>query len=349
MVKLSETASFTALCAAFAVTLSMVTAPADAQLKPEFYVQTCPQLPTIVQQQVQAAIKKEARMAASLLRLHFHDCFVQGCDASILLDDDSRLPLGEKTAAPNLNSVRGFEVIDAIKSAVEKQCPKIVSCADILALASSISVRLSGGPKWFVPLGRRDSLTGNFSAALEFLPGPTSTVTDLKQKFSNVGLNVVDLVALSGGHTIGLSRCISIITRLYNFNGGGGADPTIEAQLLATLKKTCPNGGDGNVTTPLDPTPSVFDNRYFKELQIFKGVLNSDEVLFTQATDTKGLVNLYSQNETMFMADFTASMIKMGNMKPLTGNSGEIRLNCRKPNSLLLQDMEPLIELVSDI
>lgn len=59
----------------------------------------------------------------------------------MLLDDTSSFT-GEKTAGPNNGSLRGFEIVDKIKSAVEKQCPGVVSCADILAIASRDSVVL---------------------------------------------------------------------------------------------------------------------------------------------------------------------------------------------------------------
>lgn len=63
----------------------------------------------------------------------------QGCDGSVLLDDTSSFT-GEKTAVPNNNSLRGFDVIDNIKSQVEAVCKQVVSCADILAVAARESV-----------------------------------------------------------------------------------------------------------------------------------------------------------------------------------------------------------------
>lgn len=65
-------------------------------------------------------------------------CF-KGCDGSVLLDDTTTFT-GEKTAKPNNGSLRGFEVIDQIKHAVEEACPGVVSCADILAVAARDSV-----------------------------------------------------------------------------------------------------------------------------------------------------------------------------------------------------------------
>lgn len=70
--------------------------------------------------------------------LSYKELYFQGCDASILLDGND----GEKFAFPNINSARGFEVVDAIKTAVESSCSGVVSCADILAIAAQDSVLL---------------------------------------------------------------------------------------------------------------------------------------------------------------------------------------------------------------
>ena len=66
---------------------------------------------------------------------------MQGCDGSVLLDSSGTI-ISEKRSNPNQNSARGFEVIDEIKAAVEKECPETVSCADILALAARDSTVL---------------------------------------------------------------------------------------------------------------------------------------------------------------------------------------------------------------
>ncbi|KAH7683765.1 Peroxidase protein [Dioscorea alata] len=166
-----------------------------AQLSSTFYDSTCSNVSTIVRNIVQQAQSKDARIVASLTRLHFHDCFVNGCDGSLLLDDSSSIQ-SEKGAAPNNNSARGFDVVDNIKTAVESACPGVVSCADVLALAAEASVNLAGGPTWTVLLGRRDGTTASFSGANN-LPSPRDPVSTLRSKFSNVGLSDTDLVTLS--------------------------------------------------------------------------------------------------------------------------------------------------------
>nr|ACU23245.1 unknown [Glycine max] len=301
-------------------------ANANPTLHTNFYYSSCPKLFDTVKRTVESAISKETRMGASLLRLFFHDCFVNGCDGSILLDDTSSFT-GEKNAGPNRNSARGFEVIDQIKSAVEKVCPGVVSCADILAIAARDSVEILRGPTWDVKLGRRDSRTASQSAANNGIPRPTSNLNQLISRFNTLGLSTKDLVALSGGHTIGQARCTTFRARIYN-------ESNIDSSFARMRQSRCPrtSGSGDNNLAPIDfATPTFFDNHYFKNLIQKKGFIHSDQELFNGGS-TDSLVGTYSTNPASFFADFSAAMIRMGDISPLTGSRGEIRENCRRVN-----------------
>ncbi|CBI19219.3 unnamed protein product, partial [Vitis vinifera] len=288
-------------------------------LSPNFYARSCPRALPTIRTAVNKAVAKEKRMGASLLRLHFHDCF--GCDASILLDDTATFT-GEKTAGPNNNSVRGYEVIDTIKSQVESLCPGVVSCADIVAVAARDSVVALGGPTWTVRLGRRDSTTASFSAARTDLPGPNLNLSQLISAFSKKGLTTKEMVVLSGTHTIGKARCTSFRNHIYN-------DTDIDPAFAASKQKICPrSGGDDNLS-PLDGTTTVFDNVYFRGLKEKKGLLHSDQELYNGGS-TDSIVETYSINTATFFRDVANAMVKMGNISPLTGTNGQIRTNCRK-------------------
>ncbi|KAF8405286.1 hypothetical protein HHK36_010188 [Tetracentron sinense] len=302
-------------------------------LYPQFYDHSCPRAQEIVKSVVAKAVAREARMAASLLRLHFHDCFVKGCDASLLLDSSGSI-ISEKRSVPNRNSARGFEVLDEIKSALEKECPHTVSCADILALAARDSTVLTGGPSWVVPLGRRDSKGASLSGSNNNIPAPNNTFQTILTKFKLKGLDIVDLVALSGSHTIGNARCTSFRQRLYNQSGNGQPDYTLDQSYAAQLRSRCPrSGGDQNLFFLDFVSPTKFDNNYFKNILASKGLLSSDQILFTMNGVSMELVKKYAENNGIFFEQFAKSMVKMGNITPLTGSRGEIRKNCRRINS----------------
>ncbi|KAF5187994.1 Peroxidase [Thalictrum thalictroides] len=305
----------------------------NAQLSSTFYATTCPNISSIVRGVVQQALQSDARIGASLIRLHFHDCFVNGCDGSILLDDTNTIQ-SEKNAGPNVNSARGFNVVDNIKTALENACPGVVSCADILAVASETSVSLAGGPSWNVLLGRRDSRIANQAGANTSIPSPFEGLSNITAKFSAVGLSSTDLVALSGAHTFGRAQCRLFSNRLYNFSGNGNPDQTLSSSYLVTLRQACPQNGSGNTLNNLDPsTPNTFDNNYFNNLQNNQGLLQSDQELFSTAgAATVAIVNNLASNQSTFFQNFVQSMINMGNISPLTGNNGEIRSDCKRIN-----------------
>lgn len=121
---------------------------------------------------------------------------LQGCDGSILLDHE-----GSERRAPASKTLRGFEVIDDIKTEIEKKCPKTVSCADILTVVAREATVLVGGPYWMVPYGRRDGLD-SIGKETESVPIGIEDITSLIELYQSLGLNLVDLVVLSGTQSI---------------------------------------------------------------------------------------------------------------------------------------------------
>lgn len=95
--------------------------------------------------------------------------------------------------------MRGFQLIDDIKAEIEKECPKTVSCADILTAAARDATVMIGGPYWAIPYGRKD---GRISIAkeAESVPMGHENITSLVEFFQARGLNILDLVVLSGNY-----------------------------------------------------------------------------------------------------------------------------------------------------
>ncbi|KAF0934009.1 hypothetical protein E2562_021066 [Oryza meyeriana var. granulata] len=304
----------------------VLVAHAHAQLSPGFYSTSCPTVHGVVRQAMSQAVMNDTSAGPAVLRLFYHDCFVGGCDASVLLDDTPTAP-GEKGVGPNaVGSTAVFGLVDSIKTQVEAACPATVSCADILALAARDSVNLLGGPSWAVPLGRRDALAANRSAVSTDLPGPEADFGALVAAFAAKGLSSRDLAALSGAHTIGRASCGSFRTRVY-------CDANVSPAFASHQRQSCPASGGDGALAPLDSlTPDEFDNGYYRNLVAGAGLLHSDQELFNNGP-VDSVVQLYSANAAAFSSDFAASMIKLGSISPLTGSSGEVRLNCRKMNS----------------
>ncbi|KAK4784415.1 hypothetical protein SAY86_018783 [Trapa natans] len=315
------------------VALASMTVSTEAQLQLGFYAKSCPKAEDIVRKLVERHIPSVPSLAAALLRLHFHDCFVRGCDASVLLNSTSSTQ-AEKTAAPNL-SLRGFSFIDTVKAAVEAECPGTVSCADVLALVARDSVVVTGGPTWKVPTGRRDGLVSIASEALNGLPAPTSNFSSLQKTFSDLELDVKDLVLLSGAHTIGVAHCSTISNRLYNFTGVGDQDPTLDSAYAANLKaKKCKTQNDSTTLLEMDPgSRNTFDLSYYSYVLKRRGLFQSDSALATDSAALSTIKGLLAGTLENFYAEFALSMEKMGKINVTTGSTGEIRKQCAVVNS----------------
>ncbi|KAI3967834.1 hypothetical protein MKX01_011009 [Papaver californicum] len=277
----------------------------NGALRRGFYLGKCGKnnVEAIIRGVVRSRFSRDPTIVAALLRLHFHDCFVSGCDASLLLNGLD----AEKTAGPNF-SVRGYDLIDQTKTAVEKACPRVVSCADIIAVATSDAVFMAEGLNYKVETGRKDDLVS--LAENVDLPSPSISVKDLIAAFKRKGLNKFDMVLLLGVLTPSESHCSFIQNRLYNFKNTGRKDPTMEATLFRSLSKTCPR------------IPSRVDS-----LVALNQTINSTNIVDNVRSFVDGPL------KKSFQSRFGSAMIKMGRVGVLTGkNKVEIRRTCGAVN-----------------
>ena len=126
----------------------------------------------------------------------------------------------------------------------------------------------------------------------------------------------------AGAHTIGQAQCSSFNDHIYNINSA----------FATSLRANCPASG-GTSLAPLDTmTPTAFDNAYYTNLLSQRGLLHSDQELFNNGSADSTVSN-FASNAAAFTSAFAAAMVKMGNLSPLTGSQGQIRLNCWRVNS----------------
>ncbi|KAI3698846.1 hypothetical protein L2E82_42707 [Cichorium intybus] len=212
--------------------------------------------------------------APIMLRLAWHDA--------------GTYDVNTKTGGPN-GSIRNEEEFshgsnNGLKIAIDfceeikSKHPKI-TYADLYQLAGVVAVEVTGGPTVdFVP-GRKDS---KISPKEGRLPNATKGAPHLRDIFYRMGLSDKDIVALSGGHTLGKAH----------------ADRS---------------GFDG----PWTREPLKFDNSYFVEL--LKG---ESEGLLKLPTDIALLddpafrpyVELYAKDEDAFFNDYAVSHKKLSEL-----------------------------------
>ncbi|VAH08589.1 unnamed protein product [Triticum turgidum subsp. durum] len=322
-------AAFLKLSLALACVLLLSSAACHG-LEVGYYKKTCPRVEAIVRDEVKKFVYKNAGIGAGLIRMFFHDCFVQGCDGSVLLDPTPANPQPEKLSPPNFPSLRGFEVIDAAKDAVEKACPGVVSCADIVAFAGRDAAYFLSKMKLKInmPAGRLDGRVSNSTEALDNLPPPLFNLDQLVASFAAKGLSAEDMVVLSGAHTIGVSHCSSFVSDRI------AVTSDIDAGFANFLRRRCP----ANPSTANDPTvnqdvvtPNALDNQYYKNVLAHKALFTSDAALLTTPA-TIQMVRDSANIPGQWEAKFSKAMVKMGAIEVKTGKQGEIRRKCRVVN-----------------
>jgi peroxidase len=149
-------------------------------------------------------------------------------------------------------------------------------------------------------------------------------VKELSTMFQRHNLSLVDLVALSGAHTVGFAHCTRFTGRLYSTP----TDPSYNPAYAGQLKEACPRSVGPTIAVNMDPvTPVTFDNLYYANLVNGLGLFTSDQALYTD-TATRPIVEKYADDQKAFFDAFVDAMVKLGRVGVKTGNQGEIRKVC---------------------
>ncbi|KAK4757781.1 hypothetical protein SAY87_019082 [Trapa incisa] len=305
-------------------------ASVSGQLMVDFYSLSCPAAEDMVRNTVRSATSNDPSVPGRLLRLLFHDCFVEGCDASVLIRGN-----GTEQSDPSNQSLGGFSVIDSAKRVLELFCPGVVSCADIVALAARDAVALTGGPAVEIPTGRRDGRVSLVSNVRPNIVDTSFSMDEMIKIFSSKGLSLEDLVLLSGAHTIGSAHCGSFSDRFRKDPTGRlvPVDASLDRSFAEELMERCPVGFDPSITVSNDPqTSSSFDNQYFRNLMAGRGLFQSDSVLFSDAR-TSNLVEAFADDQESFFAGWAQSFVRLTSIDVKGDGEGEIRLSCSVVNA----------------
>lgn len=220
------------------------------------------------------ALISSKNCAPIMLRLAWHDAGTY----------DAKTKTGGPDGSIRLNQELNHSANNGLQTAVElceeikKKHPEI-TYADLYQLAGVVAVEITGGPTIdFVP-GRKDSYVSPEEGRL---PVASQGAKHLRDIFYRMGLSDKDIVALSGGHTLGRAH-----HERSGFEGAWTRDP---------LK---------------------FDNSYFKEL-----LKNESSDLLKLPTDKalvddpkfRRYVELYAKDEDAFFRDYAASHKKLSEL-----------------------------------
>ncbi|XP_006438488.2 peroxidase 6 [Citrus sinensis] len=307
----------------------------QSQLALNYYNSTCPQFPLIMQQVITDKQLSAPATAAGVLRLFLHDCLVDGCDASVLITSNA-FHKSERDADVNLPLPGdAFDLVTRAKTALELQCPGVVSCSDIISVATRNLLVMVGGPHYKVLLGRKDSIVSDASHVQGNIPTTNLSLSQIIDVFGSKGLSVQEMVALVGGHTIGFAHCKEFADRIFNFSKTSQSDPAMNPQYADRLRKLCENyTKQPEMSAFIDVfTPGKFDNMYYKNLKHGLGLLQTDQDIAVDGR-TKPFVDLYAANETAFFQAFANAMEKLGVYNLKQGNDGEVRHRCHEFTNL---------------
>ncbi|CAA6658209.1 unnamed protein product [Spirodela intermedia] len=262
-----------------------------------FYKDSCPQAEEIIKEQVGLLYKRHKNTAFSWLRNIFHDCAVESCDASLLLDS-TRRTLSEKEADRSFG-MRNFRYLDTIKEALERSALRSSPAPTSSSSLPEKALHFPGG----VP------------------PDHNESISSILDKFNALGINT------RWPHPLRQARPPPLPE----------VDPAINPDHIPHMLKKCPDSiPDPKAVQYVRNdrgTPMKLDNNYYRNILDNKGLLMVDHQLAYDSR-TRPFVLKMAKSEDYFFQEFSRAIQILSENNPLTGTKGEVRKQCNVANKL---------------
>ncbi|MED6162721.1 Peroxidase 46 [Stylosanthes scabra] len=186
-----------------------------------------------------------------------------------------------------------------------------------------------------IPTGRRDGMVSLASNVRPNIVDTSFTMDEMVKLFTSKGLSVLDLVILSGAHTMGVAHCNAFRDR-FQVDAEGRLtliDKTLDSSYAAELMKQCSTSEMASTTVNNDPeTPMVFDNQYYLNLLAHKGLFQSDSALLNE-NSTRTMVEDFANDQELFFENWGQAFLKLTSVGVKLENEGEIRRSCASTNN----------------
>ncbi|CAA6672509.1 unnamed protein product [Spirodela intermedia] len=294
-------------------------AMAEGKLAVDYYAASCPRAAEIVSETVVSKQIASPTTAAGTLRVFFHDCFLDGCDGSVLVSSTA-FHRAERDADINL-SLPGdaFDLVVRAKTAVELACP-----ASSPAPTSSPSPPATSSPCSAAPSSRPPRPQGQPRLPCR----PRRRAPPPRQRHRLPAHRAIRAARLLGaGARRAVRRAHRRVCALQGVRSTGGpgrwrrADAAAEPRYAEAVRRACADYRSRPTVAVFNDvmTPNKFDNVYFQNLRRGMGL-------------TRPFVELYAADEGVFFRDFARAIEKLSVYGVKTGGQGEVRRRCDQFN-----------------
>ncbi|XP_020269434.1 peroxidase 42-like [Asparagus officinalis] len=235
-----------------------------------FYKNSCPQAEDIIRDQVSFSTRGTRILPSP-----------GSGTSSMIVESRSKRSLSEKESDRSFG-MRNYRYLDTIKEAVERECPQVVSYADILVLSARdgiVEVEGTNSQSWWTVHSSKNREKGWRRSRVDILeqdlPDHNESISVVLDKFAAIGIDTPAVVALLGAHCVGRTRCVKLVHRLYP-----DLDPNLNPYHIPGMLKKRPDPiPDSKVVQFVRndrETPMKLDNNYYRNILGNKGLLLVD-------------------------------------------------------------------------